>query len=172
MQTQWHAVRLLGPCSPLQFVGLTMCAYCLKHGVTMCHRVPSGPAPVLASDFRHSRSASQSVPQQTTQVNPAEPLCQSAPTADTHGQQPRECTAVAPLPQANRPAAAPVAPAQQPKQDTNSSAKASIIEAPTATGYAANASESCLLLAAYLRTSRHVALLHCLRQQLPSYQAC
>ncbi|KAL3155606.1 hypothetical protein ABBQ38_010860 [Trebouxia sp. C0009 RCD-2024] len=97
-------------------------------------RVPSGPAPVLASDFRHSRSASQSVPQQTTQVNPAEPLCQSAPTADTHGQQPRECTAVAPLPQANRPAAAPVAPAQQPKQDTNSSAKASIIEAPTATG--------------------------------------
>lgn len=125
-----------------------MCAYCLKRGVTMCHRVPAGPAPVLASDFHHSRPVSQSVPQQTTQEKPAEPLCQSAPTApsaDTHGQQARQCTAVAVPPQANQPVAPSAAHAQQHTQDTHFGAKAPTIEAPTATGYAANASQSCLL---------------------------
>lgn len=124
----------------------------------MCHRVPAGPAPVLASDFHANRPARQGMPQQTAQAKPAEPLHQIAPRADTLGPQPVQCVAIAPPPQANQPAAPSVAPQQQHKQDTKCADKPPTNKAHTASGYAADSDECCCacyrLRYLYLRTSK------------------
>ena len=113
----------------------------------MRHRVPSGPVPVLASDFHQA-----SQPQQTTQAKPADSLHGSAPIVESHGQPRRQYIAAAPSLQASKPAALSVAPAQQHKQETDSDVKPPTAEAPEVTGYASNARKFCLLQEALLCT--------------------
>ena len=93
------------------------------------HRVPSGPAPVLASDFQPTRRQTQGAPQQTSQAKPGAPLRQLA--TNTHGQQPQHSTAAALPPQIVKSAAPSAAPDQQLKQDTKSG-----VSPPTTQGVA------------------------------------
>ena len=81
-------------------------------------RVPSGPAPVLASDFQPARPQTEGALQQTSQPKPAAPLQQFA--VNTHGQQPQHSTAAAPPPQIVKSAAPSAALDQQLKQGTES----------------------------------------------------
>lgn len=130
----------------------------------MCHRVPAGPAPVLASDFHHSRPASQGVQQQAkaAQAKSAEPLPHAAPTAAPHAQEPQQSIAPALPLQADQHAAPSVAPAQQLKQDTDSGITPLTTKVPS--GYAALlAGPACYWLRGHMLELRQtVSLSHCL----------
>lgn len=91
--------------------------------------MPSGPAPVLASDFQPTRPQTKGVPQQTSQIKPAAPLRQLA--SNTQGQQPQHSTAAALPPQIVKSAAPSAALDQQLKQDTKSD-----VSPPTTQGVA------------------------------------
>lgn len=103
------------------------------------HRVPSGPASVLASDFQPIKPQTQGVPQQTSQAKPAEPLRQLA--TNTRRQQPQLSSAPALPPQIVKSAAPSAAIDQRLKQDTKSGVSPPTTQGVAVPWYAADADQ-------------------------------